>query len=42
MLQNKGLQAPGSELLRKASESLGQENVPRPDMRMTGFIVTGF
>ena len=34
-----GLQAPGSELLR---QTLGQKNGPRWDMRMTGFIVTGF
>ena len=37
----KGLQAPGSELLGNASQSLGQKNGPREDMRMTRFIVTG-
>ena len=42
-LQNKGLLAPGSELLRHALESLEQKNGPRRTCGgMIGFIVTGF
>ena len=41
-LENKGLLAPGSELLGHASESLGHKNGPKRDVWMTGFILTGF
>ena len=35
-------QKQGSELLGNAQESLGQENGPRQDRRMTGFVVIEF
>ena len=41
-LQNKGCRPLARNCSDGTSESLGQENGPRRDMRMTGFIVTGF
>ena len=41
-LQNKGCRLLARNCSDRASESLGQKNGPRRDMRMIGFIVTGF
>ena len=41
-LQNKGCRLLARNCSDRASESLGQKNSPRRDMRRTGFIVTGF
>ena len=41
-LQHKGCRLLDRNCSDRASESLGQKNGPRQDMRMTGFIVTGF
>ena len=39
-LQNKGCRLLARNCSDRASESLGQKNSPRRDMRMTGFIAT--
>ena len=41
-VQNKRCRLLARNCSDRASESLGQKNGPRRDMRMTGFIVTGF